>query len=87
MSAYAELKARHCQDLFARLPEMIAHIGWSREQLRGERERRLRELIDTAVQRSPWHRARLFRSRPEHGHREHAGRCPDYDQRRPARAL
>jgi hypothetical protein len=59
MSAYAELKARHCQDLFARLPEMTAHIGWSREQLRGERERRLRELIDTAVQRSPWHRARL----------------------------
>jgi phenylacetate-coenzyme A ligase PaaK-like adenylate-forming protein len=59
MSTYAELKARHCQDLFARLPEMIAHIGWSQEQLRVERERRLRELIDTAVQRSTWHRARL----------------------------
>jgi phenylacetate-CoA ligase len=37
MSAYAELKARHCQDLFARLPEMIAHIGWSQAQLRVER--------------------------------------------------
>jgi putative transposase len=59
MSTYAELKARHRQDLFARLPEMIAHIGWSQEQLRVERERRLRELIDTAVTRSTWHRARL----------------------------
>jgi hypothetical protein len=59
MSAYAELKARHCQDLFARLPEMIAHIGWSQAQLRVERQRRLRELINAAVQRSTWHRARL----------------------------
>ena len=41
MSTYAELKTRHCQDLFARLPEMIAHIGWSQEQLRVERQRRL----------------------------------------------
>jgi phenylacetate-coenzyme A ligase PaaK-like adenylate-forming protein len=38
---------------------MIAHIGWSPEQLRVERERRLRELIDAAVTRSTWHRARL----------------------------
>src|SRR4051812_15969199 len=59
MSTYAELKARHCQDLFARLPEMIAHIGWSPEQLRVERQRRLRELIHVAVKRSPWHHARL----------------------------
>jgi phenylacetate-CoA ligase len=59
MSTYADLKAQHCQDLFARLPEMIAHIGWSQEQLRVERERRLQELVDTAVLRSTWHRARL----------------------------
>jgi hypothetical protein len=59
MSTYAELKAQHCQDLFARLPEMIAHIGGSQEQLRVERERRLRELIHAAVTRSTWHHARL----------------------------
>jgi hypothetical protein len=39
--------------------EMIGHIGWWQCQLRVERERRLRELIDAAVKRSAWHRARL----------------------------
>lgn len=59
MTSYAELKSQHCQDLFARLPEMIARIGWSLEQLRVERDRQLRELITVAVERSAWHRARL----------------------------
>ena len=66
MSAYAELKARHCQDLFARLPEMIAHIGWSQAQLRVERHR-LRELITrgAAVALAPRPTIRSDR----HGHR------------------
>jgi phenylacetate-CoA ligase len=34
-------------------------VAWSAERLHLERTTRLRELIGTAVQRSPWHRARL----------------------------
>jgi hypothetical protein len=78
-STFAELKAQHCQDLFARLPEMIAYIGyigWSQEQLRLEQERRLPELIDTSLKRSTWApRPAIGSRRPAAPSTMGAGRC------------
>ncbi|MBI5105300.1 MAG: phenylacetate--CoA ligase family protein [Solirubrobacterales bacterium] len=39
--------------------ELAAHDAWSREQLEAHQRERLRELVAFAVQRSPFHRARL----------------------------
>jgi len=41
------------------LPEYVARIEWSWDQVPSERLRALRELLAVAVERSPWHRERL----------------------------
>ncbi len=53
------LRGRHVA-LFERLlPHCVLRVSWSWEEVRRERLRALRELLSVAVERSPWHRARL----------------------------
>jgi len=59
MAAYQELCEKHrveCKEVF---PEYADRVSWSADQLRREREERLRALVRLAVERSPWHRQRL----------------------------
>ena len=41
------------------LPEQVAHIDWSADELRRARDRRLQRLVSLAAERSPWHHERL----------------------------
>ena len=41
------------------LPEHLERLRWSAERISDERTKRLRELVATAKERSPWHRGRL----------------------------
>ena len=65
MADYEALRARHAEQYQALLNDHLARINWSEEQLRAERERRLRAIISAAKERSPWHRARLAHLDPE----------------------
>jgi phenylacetate-CoA ligase len=56
---YEELRQRHVVDFTAQIPTHLQRLSWSAEQLRTERQRRLRLLVRTAQDRSPWHRERL----------------------------
>jgi phenylacetate-coenzyme A ligase PaaK-like adenylate-forming protein len=47
------------------VPEHLARLDWSREQIAAEREARLRELVWIAKQRSPWHAKRLAHLEPD----------------------
>jgi len=53
------LQRRHAARLAQLLPEYVARIDWTREQVRAEQLRALRQLLSHAVERSPWHRERL----------------------------
>lgn len=59
MPGYEQTRARHVQHMLELLPEHLDRLRWSAERLREERTRRLRQLVATAKQRSPWHRERL----------------------------
>jgi phenylacetate-CoA ligase len=56
---YEELRHKHVAELAARMPEYVQRLSWTADQLRAERERRLRILVRVAQERSPWHRERL----------------------------
>lgn len=56
---YEQLRQKHVAEFAARLPESIRRLDWTADQLRTEREGRLRILVRTAQERSPWHRERL----------------------------
>jgi phenylacetate-CoA ligase len=58
-STFEELRARHDADREAALPRYVGQLQWSADQLRTERERRMRVLLATAKTRSAWHRERL----------------------------
>ncbi len=58
-ATYEELRQRHVQTLLERIPAHFDRLSWSAEQLRAERQIRLRELLRFAWERSPWHRRRL----------------------------
>jgi phenylacetate-coenzyme A ligase PaaK-like adenylate-forming protein len=58
-AAFEELRLRHAADLYAAFPQYASQLRWSAAQLRTERERRMRTLLATAKERSPWHRERL----------------------------
>ena len=59
VEAFEQLRARHAADRDAALPALVRQLDWSADQLRAERERRMRILLDTAKRLSPWHRDRL----------------------------
>jgi phenylacetate-CoA ligase len=52
-------RARHIARFREIFPEQVAHLDWTTEELRLERERDLRRLAQHAAERSPWHRERL----------------------------
>src|SRR5262249_48654061 len=58
-ATFEELRSRHAADLYAAFPRYASQLQWSADQLRAERERRMRLLLATAKERSPWHRQRL----------------------------
>jgi phenylacetate-CoA ligase len=59
VTAYDKLRQRHFAEAMAQLPGHVARLGWSAEQIRAERDVRLRALLRRARDRSRWHRARL----------------------------
>jgi phenylacetate-coenzyme A ligase PaaK-like adenylate-forming protein len=59
LASYEQLRQQHVAEFRSRLPEHIQRMDWSAGQLRTEREQRLRTLVRTAQERSPWHRERL----------------------------
>lgn len=56
---YETIRAAHAARAQAMIPEHFARLQWTAEQVRAERQERLRELIAHAQAASPWHRARL----------------------------
>ncbi len=59
MVDYETLRQRHRAHAMAQLPAQVARLDWSAEQIGAERDSRLRRLLASARQRSPWHRDRL----------------------------
>jgi phenylacetate-CoA ligase len=59
MGDYEMLRQTHVADAMATAPALIDQLCWDAERLAAHRERRLRELVGFAVERSPWHRDRL----------------------------
>ena len=59
MEIYEATRRRHIEHLLPQIGEHFERVTWSAERLHAERTVRLRELIGTAVRRSPWHRKRL----------------------------
>ena len=58
-TSYEEIRRRHQAHFFQQLGAHIDRLGWTADQLRQDRERRLRTLLKVAHQRSSWHRIRL----------------------------
>jgi phenylacetate-CoA ligase len=56
---YETLRLRQLSDALERLPEDLRHVKWSRERIKEERQRRLRDLVRVAKEKSPWHARRL----------------------------
>jgi phenylacetate-CoA ligase len=59
MATYQQLRQKHAQEARALFPEYVARVSWPADELRREREERLRTLVRLAIERSPWHRQRL----------------------------
>jgi phenylacetate-coenzyme A ligase PaaK-like adenylate-forming protein len=59
MADYETLRQAHAASFMASLPAHFARLTWPVEQLRAERETKLRALVAYAQARSPWHRSRL----------------------------
>jgi phenylacetate-coenzyme A ligase PaaK-like adenylate-forming protein len=59
MADYETLRERHATQYRELLNEHLTRIDWPEAELRAEQTRRLRALVATAQQRSPWHRKRL----------------------------
>ena len=59
MLSYEEFRQQHIELLRGMIPEHLGRLNWSRNQIRAERQARLRELIKVAKERSPWHAKRL----------------------------
>jgi phenylacetate-CoA ligase len=56
---YEQLRQKHVAELAARMPEYVQRLDWPVDKLRAEREKRLRALVRTAQESSPWHHERL----------------------------
>src|SRR5262245_17188142 len=56
---HEELRLQHLMEMRQHVPGYMQRLSWSQDQLRAHRERRLRELLQTARERSTWHRERL----------------------------
>jgi phenylacetate-CoA ligase len=58
-SGYEGVRQRHVARFRELLPEYVASIGWTAPRLRRTQDDRLRTLVSTAIEQSPWHRERL----------------------------
>ncbi len=58
-------RQRHVRAMAARLPGELDRMTWPLERLHALRDRRLRELVRVAKERSPWHARRLRGVDPE----------------------
>ena len=52
-------RQRHIARLRELLPEQIADLDWTAEELQRAQDERLRRLVRVAMEQSPWHRERL----------------------------
>jgi phenylacetate-coenzyme A ligase PaaK-like adenylate-forming protein len=59
MAAYEAVRQRHVARMMEMMPEFLARLSWSREEVRGARESGLRAILAHAQAHSPWHRRRL----------------------------
>ena len=59
MASYDAIRQRHVAYWRQIMPDQVRRLHMSRQELRAERERRLRGLLALAAVRSPWHRSRL----------------------------
>ncbi len=62
---YEQIRRRQQSRFFEQLGPHLERLAWPADRLRAERERRLRTLLTTARERSPWHRERLAHLNPE----------------------
>ena len=59
MTEYEDLRRRHVRDVMQIIPSYVRRLSWSLEQIRAERQQRLRELVKLCQEHSPWHARRL----------------------------
>ena len=59
MASYETIRQRHVAYWAQIMPDQVRRLHMSKQQIRAERERRLRSLLALAALRSPWHRRRL----------------------------
>jgi phenylacetate-coenzyme A ligase PaaK-like adenylate-forming protein len=59
MRDYESLRQLHLAYAIGLAPGFIERLSWPADRLARHREERLRDLVRTAVERSPWHRERL----------------------------
>jgi phenylacetate-CoA ligase len=65
IDAVERLRRTHVAEARRVLPDHLARIAWPIERVRAERQARLRTLVATAREHSPWHRRRLAHLDPE----------------------
>lgn len=75
-SDYGRARQRHVRALVERLPEEIEKMTWPLERLHALRDERLRNLVQIARERSPWHARRLRHVDPERLHGDDLGAIP-----------
>lgn len=59
MTDYETLRQKQVALFSGLIPPHLQRLRWSAGQLHEERQRRLRDLLRVAIERSPWHRKRL----------------------------
>lgn len=64
-SEFDRARRRHLQAFAERLPGEAERLTWPLPRLHRLRDERLRALLQTAIERSPWHGGRLSGLRPE----------------------
>lgn len=57
--AYETTRQRHVAYMFEQAPHFFERLSWGRAEIEAEQTRGLRALVRHAIERSPWHRARL----------------------------
>ncbi|HEV8626312.1 MAG TPA: hypothetical protein VG034_17820 [Acidimicrobiia bacterium] len=59
MTTYEQLRQQHYAEAMARVPGMIDRLSWPADRLAAHRRTQLQQLVQVAVEGSPWHRKRL----------------------------
>ena len=59
MTTYEQLRQQHYAEAMASVHGMIDRLSWPADRLAAHRRTQLQQLVQVAVERSPWHRKRL----------------------------